>query len=316
MQIASCISDLLYRHECVVVPDFGAFISRRVAAQHFASSHTIYPPKKGLSFNVQIKQNDGLLANYVASVSNISYPKAVQEIRDYVRFLDQEIEDKGSITIHKVGRFSRNEEKALQFTPMYLVNYLPEAFGLSSHETYAVNRVPRAPMEAIDSELVEEIPVIALATIKTNSSSWVRYAAMGVVIFGFIFIGVKGYQVQVSEDAIAVEKMSREIVNAKIESASFLISKPLPSITIDVAPLEKKFHIVAGAFRQPANADKRVAQLQDKGYDAKRIGVNTYGLHNVAFSSFVQRDDAINALNKLRALGFEQAWLFAGSLPK
>jgi cell division protein FtsN len=139
---------------------------------------------------------------------------------------------------------------------------------------------------------------------------------MGVVIFGFIFIGVKGYQVQVSEDAIAVEKMSREIVNAKIESASFLISEPLPSITIDVAPLEKKFHIVAGAFRQPANADKRVAQLQDKGYDAKRIGVNTYGLHNVAFSSFVQRNDAINALNKLRALGFEQAWLFAGSLPK
>ena len=135
MQMQTYISDLLYRQECVVIPDFGAFISRRVPAQHFASSHTIYPPKKGLSFNAQIKQNDGLLANYVASAAHLSYEEAVQEIRNYVRFLDQEIDDNGSITIHKVGRFSRNEEKALQFTPMYLVNYLPEAFGLSSHET-------------------------------------------------------------------------------------------------------------------------------------------------------------------------------------
>jgi len=316
MQVAIYISDLLYRHECVVVPDFGAFISRRVPAQHFASSHTIYPPKKGLSFNAQIKQNDGLLANYISSAANVSYEESVQEIRDYVRFLDQEIEDIGSITIHKVGRFSRNEEKALQFTPMYLVNYLPEAFGLSSHETYAVDRVSVVPTLEIGQEFADEIPVIALETIKTNSSSWVRYAAIGAVIFGSIFVGFKGYENQINDDALAVEEMSREIVNAKIESASFLIREPLPSITIDVAPLEKNFHIVAGAFREPANADKRVAQLQLKGYDAKRIGFNKYGLHNVAFSSFVERNDAINELNKLRAIGFEQAWLFAGSLPK
>jgi hypothetical protein len=316
MQIAIYISDLLYRHECVVVPDFGAFISRRVPAQHFASSHTIYPPKKGLSFNAQIKQNDGLLANYISSAANVSYEESVQKIRDYVRFLDQEIEDSGSITIHKVGRFSRNKEKALQFTPMYLVNYLPEAFGLSSHETYAVDRVSVAPKVEIGKEFEDETPVIALETIKTNSSSWVRYVAMGAVIFGSIFVGLKGYENQINDDALAVEQMSREIVNAKIESASFLIREPLPSITIDVAPLEKNFHIVAGAFREPANADKRVAQLQLKGYDAKRIGVNKYGLHNVAFSSFIERNDAINELNKLRSIGFEQAWLFAGSLPK
>jgi hypothetical protein len=316
MQIAVYISDLLYRHECVVVPDFGAFISRRVPAQHFASSHTIYPPKKGLSFNAQIKQNDGLLANYIASAAKLSYEESVQGIRDYVRFLDQEIEDSGSITLHKVGRFSRNEEKSLQFTPMYLVNYLPEAFGLSSHETYAVDRVPVVSTLEKGEEFADKTPVIALETTKTNSSSWVRYAAMGAVIFGLIFAGFKGYEKQINDDALAVEQMSREIVNAKIESASFIIKEPLPSITIDVAPLEKNFHIVAGAFRKSANADKRVAQLQLKGYDAKRIGFNKYGLHNVAFSSFVERNDAINELNKLRAIGFEQAWLFAGILPK
>ena len=317
MQMAHYISDLLYRHECVVVPDFGAFISRRVPAQHFASSHTIYPPKKGLSFNAQIKQNDGLLANHVASVQNCSYEQAVQEIRNYVRSLDKEIDNNGSVTIHKVGRFSRSEENALQFTPMYLVNYLPEAFGLSSHETFAIDRVKK-PV-AITSEEQEEqetTPVIPLETSRSNSGSWVRYAAAGVILIGLSFAGYKGYQEQARVDAIAVEQMTNETVTNTIESASFLISDPLPSIELAVAPLEKKYHVVAGAFRDPANAEKRVAQLKRKGFDAKRIGVNKYGLHNVAFSSFVERNDAINDLNRMRALGFDQAWLFTGKLPK
>ncbi len=315
MQLAKYISDLLYRHECVVVPDFGAFITRRVPAQHFASSHTIYPPKKGLSFNAQIKQNDGLLANYVASVQNYSYEQAVQEIRNYVRSLDQQIDSDGSVTIHKVGRFSRSEENALQFTPMYLVNYLPEAFGLSSHETYAIDRVEK-PVATVSNEEKESTPVITLETSRTNSGSWVRYAAAGVVLLGLSFAGYKGYQEQARLDAIAVEEMANKTVANKIESASFLISEPLPSIELAVAPLEKKYHVVAGAFRDPANADKRVAQLKRKGFDARRIGVNKYGLHNVAFSSFVERNDAINDLNRMRALGFDQAWLFTGKLPK
>jgi hypothetical protein len=316
MQVSIYISDLLYRQECVVIPDFGAFISRRVSAQHFASSHTIYPPKKGLSFNAQIKQNDGLLANYVASAADLSYEEAVQEIRNYVRFLDQEIDDNGSVTIHKVGRFYRNEEKALQFTPMYLVNYLPEAFGLTSHETFAIDRIPVAPKVASDNGRIDDVPVAVLETPQTNSGSWVRYAAVGAVLLGLSYAGFSGYVEQVEKDAIAVDQMSDELIDAKIESASFLISDPLPSININVAPLERNYHVVAGAFRISENADKRVAQLKRKGFDAKRIGVNKYGLHNVAFSSFVERNDAINELHTLRALGFDKAWLFTGKLSK
>ena len=95
-----------------------------------------------------------------------------------------------------------------------------------------------------------------------------------------------------------------------------MISTPLPSVTMEVAPVVKNFHVVAGAFRDPANADKKVAQLIEQGYKAERIGVNKYGLHNVAFGSFVERNDAINELYRLRKLGNEGAWLLSGSLEK
>ncbi|PQJ31376.1 sporulation protein [Nonlabens arenilitoris] len=327
MQIATYISDLLYRHECVVLPGYGAFISRRVPAQHFASSHTIYPPKKGLSFNAQIQQNDGLLVNYVATVESIPYQQAVQEVRNYVRFLDHELDTNGVVTIHKIGRFTRNEEQSLQFTPMYLVNYLPEAFGLTAHETYAVDRTPvetKIPVPAaatielppVQKEEIEETPVVPLHVPAASKTPWLRYAAIGAVLIGLSYVGFNTYTTQEAQNDIAVQEMADEEFTREIQEATFMISNPLPSIELEVAPVVKNYHIVAGAFRDPANADKKVAQLKRNGYDSQRIGVNKYGLHNVAFSSHADRNDAINELYRLRKQGFTGAWLLTGSLSK
>jgi len=329
VQIATYISDLLYRHECVVLPGYGAFISRRLPAQHFVSSHTIYPPKKGLTFNAQIQQNDGLLVNYVATVASIPYQEAMQEVRNYVRFLDNELDTNGVITIHKIGRFTRNEEQSLQFTPMYLVNYLPEAFGLASHETYAVDRTaietyvapPAVATAAVDTTIQEEeeTPVVPLhvPAVQTTNTPWLRYAAIGVVLLGVSsLIGYNTYTTSVANNEIVVEEMVQQEITREIQEATFMISNPLPSIELEVTPLIKNYHIVAGAFRDPANADKKVAQLKRNGYEAERIGVNKYGLHNVAFSSHVDRNDAINAMYLLRKQGFTGAWLLTGSLSK
>lgn len=332
MQVATYISDLLYRHDCVVIPEFGAIISRRVPAQYFASSHTMYPPKKGLSFNAQITQNDGLLVNYMASVEQIPYEAALQQVRNYVRFLDHEIDSKGAITIHKVGRFTRNSEQALQFTPMYLVNYLPEAFGLASHETYAIDRSYSAPVVeeevAIAPVIIEdETPVISLETPATKSASWVRYAAAAVVLVGGSYVGFTNYQNHLNQSELLVEQMATEQVKAQVQEASFMIANPLPSLNLQVAAVDaalteavtpvvntKNFHVIAGAFRNPANANKRVRQLQKEGFDAQRIGVNKYGLHNVSFSSHNTRNEATNELIKLKAAGYSNAWLLAGRL--
>lgn len=334
MLIATYISDLLYRHECVVIPDFGALISRRVPAQHFASSHTLYPPKKGLSFNEQIKQNDGLLVNYITSVEQIPYEAAQQQVRNYVRFLDHEIDEKGAVTVHKVGRFTRSAEGALQFTPMYLVNYLPEAFGLASLEAFAIDHTPVMPVAAAQEQVapaaivVDETPVIALETPKTKSPSWVRYAAAAAVLVAGSYVGFNAYQSQQDASTLLVEQMADAQFKNQVQEASFLITNPLPSLNLSVAAVDAAitdavapvkttyyhYHVIAGAYRNPANATKKVRELEKLGYTAQRIGVNKYGLHNVAFSSFNSRNEATNELIRLKAAGFTNAWLLTGSL--
>jgi len=80
MQLENYISDLLYRYDCVTVPEFGAFLTNRVSAKVHASTNSFYPPKKVLSFNEQLKNNDGLLANYIAEVEKIPYAVATAKI--------------------------------------------------------------------------------------------------------------------------------------------------------------------------------------------------------------------------------------------
>ncbi len=332
MQVGIYISDLLYRHDCVVIPEFGAILSRRVAAQYIEDNHAIYPPRKGLSFNAQITQNDGLLVNYMASVEQIPYENALQEVRNYVRFLNHEIDNKGSITIHKVGRFNRNSEQALQFTPMHLVNYLSESFGLAAQEIYGVDRSFTVQQEAVlpqelTVETLLEKPVVQLETPATKSPNWVRYAAAAALLIGASYGAFNGYVNHLNKTDLLVQQMADKQVKARVQEASFNIANPLPSLNLQVTAIQDaittnvasqdvkpQFHVIAGAFRNPENADLKVAELRGLGFNAHRIGVNKYNLHNVAFNSFTNAKDATKELLKLKAAGYVNAWLLTGAL--
>ena len=73
MNIQPYIAQLLYRYQCVTVPGFGAFLTEIQSAQLTESSHSFFPPKKIISFNGQLQNNDGLLANHIAQAEKTSY---------------------------------------------------------------------------------------------------------------------------------------------------------------------------------------------------------------------------------------------------
>ena len=77
MNVNRHISSLLYRYQCVTVPGFGAFLTEIQSAQLNGSAVTFNPPTKVISFNANIKNNDGLLANHISLTEKISYEEAV-----------------------------------------------------------------------------------------------------------------------------------------------------------------------------------------------------------------------------------------------
>ena len=77
MMVANYISDLLYRYECVVLPSFGAFLTQKFSAEIDTDTNLFLAPRKTISFNEQLKQNDGLLANHILTVEQLSYADAL-----------------------------------------------------------------------------------------------------------------------------------------------------------------------------------------------------------------------------------------------
>ena len=88
MTLANHINDLLYRYECVIVPGFGGFITNEISASVNHYTHTFHPPMKQISFNSNLQNNDGLLANYISSIENISFNEALNLINNQTKKME------------------------------------------------------------------------------------------------------------------------------------------------------------------------------------------------------------------------------------
>ena len=81
--ITQLIAELLHKHDCVIVPQFGGFVARNESAHFTKGNALLMPPTKQLLFNKNLIHQDGLLVSALMETSNITYNDAVQQITDY-----------------------------------------------------------------------------------------------------------------------------------------------------------------------------------------------------------------------------------------
>jgi len=297
MKLTNYIKDLLYRYDCVIIPDFGGFVTKRIGAKIDENTHRFFPPSKQLSFNGNLKNNDGLLANYIASVENISFEKASNAIAMCVIKWQNEIQTK-PIILDSIGILTLNENRQIIFEPTKSINFLIESFGLSFFETSTANRH--------QSEVKKFVPEVPKNDKKTIHA-FIKYAASAAILLTLGVATYSNYQENSQKELLTKQQKSLE---KKIQTATFVISNPLPTIELTVVKeLEKNFHVVAGAFQNPENANRKMNRLIKEGHDAKILGVNKWGLTQVVYASFSDKNEAINYLYKIQKTVTQDAWL-------
>ncbi|WP_308425246.1 SPOR domain-containing protein [Ulvibacter litoralis] len=302
------INDLLYRYECVIIPGFGAFLTQYRSAKIDETSHTFYPPGKVVTFNRQLQTNDGLLANYVASVENCSYESALQNIRSFTGKLQSQLANKEVVSFKNIGDFALNEERAIQFTPSEKENFSTTSFGLTPFVSQQVVR------EEKTEKVVEKTPLLFTPG-KRERYPYLKYAAVAVVALSVAGIGaLKLYEGEVQKYNFAEKQKADTRLENKIQEATFVIENPLPTLNLTLPKLTGKYHIVAGAFRVEENAAKKRNELLSKGYQAKLIGENQYGLHMVVYSSHQDRLEARKSLHTIKLSENKDAWLLVRDL--
>ena len=312
MQLSQYISTLLYRYECVVVPGFGAFLAHKVSAEIDAQAQVFYPPKKRLSFNEQLQSNDGVLANYIATSEKVSYENALAKIAKQVAEIQQSLKKNETVSLKYVGDLSRRKTGALEFEPSYHLNYMTTAFGLSQFVSPEVKR--DLPLKVLGAK--EKEATLILASRKSRTNTVIKYAAVAVIMLGLGgFMVSNAYIQHIEKENIVAQEKARIALDNQIQEATFLVNTPLPTITIDIEKPSGSFHIVAGAFRVKANSERKLRQLKRLGFNARVIGQNRYGLHQVVFESYKERRAAERALYNIKRTQDPAAWLLIKTIP-
>jgi hypothetical protein len=142
MSIEKYISELLFEHDCVIVPEFGGFVCNYSSAGINPSKHQFHPPFKKISFNRNLKNNDGLLANQIVQAKGISYADSNSLISEYVDSLKADLSLHKRFELNNIGTFYIGEENTLLFEQDETVNYLQDSFGLSVFSSPAIRREP------------------------------------------------------------------------------------------------------------------------------------------------------------------------------
>ena len=130
--IPKYINQLLYNHECVIVSGLGAFIKFSQSTKIDDSKNYFSPNKSTISFNSEIKRNDGLLANYISEIDNISYAEACILVATFTKKILYKLNNGDHFHFEHIGVISKNSNNELIFEPQELLNFDPDYFGLDS----------------------------------------------------------------------------------------------------------------------------------------------------------------------------------------
>ena len=286
MKISTYIFELLQSHDCVIVPNFGAFVTRNISAKISSDGSRIFPPNKEISFNKNVVKNDGLLLNAISSNENISYEGAEQKITNWVTRINKKLEKQRYIEIKNIGSISLENSKYI-FAPNQNSIFLKSSYGFNS----------------IDSSHI-------IRRQKNINNAYLKYAAVFIIFLSLTGLFTKSYFDNINEFNKASYAEANLEIEKKIQKATFNINTSFPVVKLPIRKQYGGFHIIAGSFRLEENSLKMISQLKEKGFlEARKVGVNKFGLLQVAYNSYDTVEEARLALSDIRTKEDVNAWL-------
>jgi len=300
MNLGKNISNLLFSHDCVIVPDFGAFIAQKSPAS--VSGNQINPPTKRLGFNPSLYKSDGLLIQKIAHKEGLTYELAQEKINEQVSFWKVHLHKNNSLTLGDLGTLHLDENGKTTFEPTDK-NYLLESFGLEAVKTVQVMT------QTIESE--------------TNSNGvwWKVASVLPVILGGYLYFAkpkpVADYVNQQWSGFVMPlldsNNKNTEVISTKIiEVTPKLEVAPKENETPEVVEvnLVKVHQVIAGSFRVLAEAENFENKLREQGFAKAKFTQKKGSYHYVAFETFETKEEAENYRKSIQ-LEHPDSWVLS-----
>ena len=309
------ISELLFLHDCVILPNFGGFVGNPQSAKLNKTTEILSPPSKQILFNANLKTNDGLLITHISNEEGITQKVAKNEVENYATKITDKLTKSKVLRIDKIGLFTLGKEGNIIFLQDSVNNYSLDSFGMKAIKNKAVVR----------DTIIEEKVAATIQTIRTQSNSpkaFLRAAAVIIPLIALSYISITQqdkinnvYTQMASlnpfENNIIAEPITEVIPEVKIEEEEEEEEEveEVKIIEEEVAPIiipKQTYYIIAGAFTEQKNANKMLAKLKKWNYNTELVtGGN---LLRVSYNSFTNKADALIALHEIKQEN-SAAWL-------
>ncbi len=322
------VQQLLFTHNCVIIPNFGAFIGNYAPSEVILRENKITPPTKSIAFNRTLKHNDGILINAVAQYFQLSYVDAETKVIAFASECNQTLLQQKSLIFTNIGRLVADAENNVTFQPYLTINYLPQSYGLQALSIVPIRRLKD---EALTIQNEQQNNIHSELANNKNNRTGRRLIYTGIailtvigiassIIFGMYSTNTHRNETSLAptfdssikiakpaiientanvttvDTTIALKATKEENINSIPTNNTVAISHPLAT------------YIVIGAFFDEQRADKLKAEAESKGYTVSVSKDTINGLFRTAIA--IDEANSENTLQKVKSEINSRAWVY------
>lgn len=328
------IRELLFRHDCVIIPGFGAFIGNYFPSHIDRNEGLFYPPVRRITFNRHLTGNDGLLIGHVSSHLNIPYGESRDMISTWAEELRNKIMAGTTLNLDHLGTFSLNREGTIIFEPDNTVNYLLSSYGLTSYQRLPVSdfdvrkkmlehhhepAVSQPSLRRLLTRAAVIVPILIALTLVPFNDRLFKGKMEESTLNPLANAELEFNREQIAADTAYIEPELIVTKTAVPETAVTEEKVIEPPVVVPPAPevykpvqqavvvQEYRYLLIIGSFKTEDNALTMIEKLRKIGYDPEMTG-GPDGFLRVSAVSYGTVEEAKAAHSKL-IKNFPGAWI-------
>lgn len=208
--LARHIELLLLDNECVIIPQFGGFVTQYKDIEYLDEDAIFMPPSRTVGFNEKLQGNDGLLVASFMETYCVAESEAKRMIHAEVLEMRQQLLENGTYDFGSLGLLNQNEDGEISFSPCAAGVSTPDFYGLD------VLEFPRLQLDAgsASRQYIQDYkPLLSKDergfTINISHKAVHQLATMAAAILLFFFFAtpIRNVNVSHSEDVVGKSVM-------------------------------------------------------------------------------------------------------------
>lgn len=320
------ISYLIARHDCVIIPGFGAFLAEEVPACYNTEEQIFMPPCRTMRFNPKVIADDALLISEYIDREQLSYDEASRLMNRNIATLRNELSQNSIVRFGELGTFYMNINGNISFEVD--ANGIDDAYNFG-FEPFAIPQLRNCEEKNIvikrrdlGKYIATAAAIILTFIFVTPMSDSAFKQNMQASFTGFASNEHISLMQQVSAPAPApavniVENCEISPIDANGNMEILHIEEPAEEVALETpataptapATIENRkiYHIIVASSPNEDNAQLAIEELSAK-MQAEYTVVKGGGRHRISIGQYESNNEATVAIKELKAT-FPDAWI-------